>query len=180
MIVLRVKENGVAKAVDYSKQLSTHFKTIPSVAIKRIVSHGVTETKKAYRRVGIKRKTGIGLKSINGVVEESGQAKNTLVRGIVGTWNKPTMFLELGTRPHWILPRKGKFLAFTVTGLKFTKARVKATNRKVFARKVRHPGIKPYGFFEIGVRQAQAYGYNLIRHLLFIGVPKPGKAAKVY
>jgi len=40
-------------------------------------------------------------------------------------------YVEFGTRPHEILPKKGKYLVFTVGG------------KKVFATKVNHPGTQP-------------------------------------
>ncbi|MCZ2439653.1 MAG: hypothetical protein LC119_05695 [Burkholderiales bacterium] len=43
-------------------------------------------------------------------------------------------FLEYGTKPHIIRARRKQFLRFTVRG------------RVVFARRVRHPGTKPYRF----------------------------------
>lgn len=42
--------------------------------------------------------------------------------------------LEFGARPHVIVPRRAKFLRFMVKG------------KLVFARKVNHPGNKPYKF----------------------------------
>ncbi len=44
-------------------------------------------------------------------------------------------YLEEGTDPHVILPKKGKFLVFTVNG------------KKVFARKVNHPGSRKHQGF---------------------------------
>ncbi len=43
-------------------------------------------------------------------------------------------FVELGTRPHIILPKNKKALRFIKDG------------KEVFAKKVRHPGSKPYPF----------------------------------
>jgi hypothetical protein len=42
--------------------------------------------------------------------------------------------IDTGSKPHDIKPRRRKFLRFTVRG------------KLVFARKVRHPGTKPYKF----------------------------------
>jgi hypothetical protein len=43
-------------------------------------------------------------------------------------------YLELGTKPHTITPRSASALRFTVSG------------SAVFARRVRHPGTRPYKF----------------------------------
>lgn len=45
-------------------------------------------------------------------------------------------FVEAGTRPHTILPVNKKMLAFKVGG------------KLVFARKINHPGSRPYPFME--------------------------------
>jgi len=47
---------------------------------------------------------------------------------------KHAMALEYGSRPHVIRPRRAIFLRFMVKG------------KAVFARKVNHPGNKPYKF----------------------------------
>ncbi len=44
-------------------------------------------------------------------------------------------FVEFGTRPHVIKPRRKKALRFVIDG------------KEVFAMKVNHPGSKPYPFF---------------------------------
>jgi len=44
-------------------------------------------------------------------------------------------FVELGTRPHTILPKRAQALRFEKGG------------RWVFAKRVNHPGSKPYPFF---------------------------------
>lgn len=47
-----------------------------------------------------------------------------------------------GTRPHVILPKKGRYLVFT-----------SRSGALVFARKVNHPGTKPNPFLENAARQ---------------------------
>lgn len=60
-------------------------------------------------------------------------------------------YLEKGTRPHLILPRRGQFLRFTGK-----------SGAIVFARVVHHPGTKPYRIMEralrTGVRKALVGG----------------------
>jgi hypothetical protein len=54
-----------------------------------------------------------------------------------------SIFLERGTRPHRIVPRReGGFLRFTVG------------NKVVYSRGVNHPGTRPYRILEDGVRRA--------------------------
>lgn len=56
-------------------------------------------------------------------------------------------FVEFGTKPHVIKPKRKKALAFPKNG------------RRVIVRKVKHPGSKPYPFFyadwENRTREAQ-------------------------
>lgn len=58
------------------------------------------------------------------------------LKGIVATDQKYSKYVEFGTRPHTILPKRGKYLAF------------KGSTGIVFARKVNHPGSKPYPFMK--------------------------------
>lgn len=57
-------------------------------------------------------------------------------------------FIERGTRPHVILPRNGPYLVFTAK-----------SGAVVFARRVNHPGTRPYRILEdalrIGMRRAR-------------------------
>jgi hypothetical protein len=54
-----------------------------------------------------------------------------------------SIFLERGTRPHLIVPRReGGFLRFEVDG------------RVIFARSVNHPGTRPYHILRDGVLRA--------------------------
>ena len=53
---------------------------------------------------------------------------------IVGLRAKHARYLEFGTRPHEIEPRRARALAFWLRG------------RLIFARRVLHPGIRPIGF----------------------------------
>lgn len=46
-------------------------------------------------------------------------------------------YLELGTAPHEIVPRNAQFLRFALGGV-----------IEVFAKKVQHPGTRPYLFME--------------------------------
>lgn len=53
-------------------------------------------------------------------------------------------YVDQGTRPHVILPRRSKFLAFQKDG------------QWVFARRVNHPGTKPTFFFTHAVEEGQS------------------------
>lgn len=57
-------------------------------------------------------------------------------KGRVATDEAYATYVEKGTKPHTITPKNKKLLAF------------KIDNRVVFARRVNHPGSKPYPFME--------------------------------
>ena len=63
-----------------------------------------------------------------------GSQSKSLMMGRVGTTLKYGAFLEVGTRPHTIMPKRKKMLAFGAGG------------KWVFARRVSHPGTakRPY------------------------------------
>lgn len=64
-------------------------------------------------------------------------------RGFKLTADTPyAKFMEYGTKRHVIRAKAGKRLAFTVNG------------RKVFAKKVNHPGTKPYRYLSIALLAA--------------------------
>ena len=65
--------------------------------------------------------------------------------------------VEFGTRPHTILPKRGRFLAFKPSG----------SNKYVFARKVEHPGSPPKPFFYNTWEQVQKNFINDLRKLGF-------------
>lgn len=78
-------------------------------------------------------------------------------------------YLERGTRPHIIRPRKAKLLRFPAAGVATTRggrptaAAVRQGGAYVFARVVRHPGTKPYPFLLPNARKAlQAIGIGKV------------------
>jgi len=64
-------------------------------------------------------------------------------------------FVELGTRPHVIFPKNKKALRFFKDG------------KEIFAKKVRHPGSKPYPFmFAEMEKRAREVGRHFLKTLL--------------
>lgn len=59
--------------------------------------------------------------------------------------------LEYGSRPHEILPVRAKFLRFVVDG------------RVVFARKVNHPGNRPFRYMRGSFEEKSEGGINALR-----------------
>ena len=88
------------------------------------------------KRVGtgrFKNQTGNLRRSIFRRIENGG------ARGIVGVGSSAPygIHVEFGTRPHTILPKKRRFLAFK-----------SKSGKLVFARRVNHPGSRPLPFME--------------------------------
>jgi hypothetical protein len=63
-------------------------------------------------------------------------------------------FVELGTRPHVIVPRTKKVLRWPATGSATLSGRVASGGQAIFARKVNHPGTKAQPFMVPGARKA--------------------------
>lgn len=57
-------------------------------------------------------------------------------RGKIGVGEEYGFYVETGSGPHTIVPRKKKLLRFRING------------KWVFAKKVNHPGSKPYPFMQ--------------------------------
>lgn len=62
---------------------------------------------------------------------------------IVGLRASYARFLEFGTRPHEIRPRRARALRFSIGG------------RMIFARRVLHPGIRPRRFVQAAAEELQ-------------------------
>jgi len=78
-------------------------------------------------------------------------------------------FVDRGTRPHWIFPKKPNgVLAFNADfGAKSRPRRLRAyaghsRPPKVFTRGVYHPGIEARGFSELAVKRGQRDGVKLV------------------
>lgn len=99
----------------------------------------VTKVKNAARTVrpgSFKNRSGNLRRSISGRVDSA-------ARGVVfvGSSAPYGVYVESGTTPHMIYPTKRRFLAFEING------------KVVFARKVKHPGSRPFPFMEPAFRE---------------------------
>lgn len=78
------------------------------------------------------------------------------------------VFLEFGTKPHTIVPRYGRVLAWApdARNRRLSGAPRKGTKRGdlVFARRVNHPGTKPYPFMVPAADRAveEVFGVDLV------------------
>ena len=69
---------------------------------------------------------------------------------VVGNTAPHALYIEQGTRPHVILPRRARALRFEING------------RVVYARRVNHPGTKPYHVLARATREVGiANGYDV-------------------
>lgn len=107
--------------------------------MRQAMAKSVTMVKNSAREVrtdSFKNQTGTLRRSITGEVQSASRG-----RVYVASPANYGIYVEEGTRPHVITPKGGKkFLAFKVDG------------RVVFARRVNHPGSKPYPFMEPAFR----------------------------
>ena len=55
-------------------------------------------------------------------------------------------FLEFGTKPHVIVPRRARALAWPAAGSARLSGRTRTGGRRIFARRVNHPGTRPQPF----------------------------------
>jgi HK97 gp10 family phage protein len=65
-------------------------------------------------------------------------------RGVIGVGEKYGAYVEFGTRPHVITPKKGKFLAFK-----------SKSGKVVYAKRINHPGSRPYPFMQPAMENNQ-------------------------
>ena len=63
-------------------------------------------------------------------------------------------FVELGTRPHDIVPRKAKVLRFALGGSARLSGAPRTGAAVIFAKRVRHPGTRAQPFMLPGARRA--------------------------
>jgi len=98
------------------------------VGLRAEISTVVRQTASEYRdslRSDLTRRTGALQRSVS-MIEENP------FKFVVGSPLKYARFVEFGTRPHMIYPRRAKALHF------FTRE-----GKEVFAKRVRHPGTRP-------------------------------------
>lgn len=143
MINFTIKNNGVRQLVNYSQYLTKKFGQIPNSIVPKLVLIAIREVKLAYAEKGIKRPTGTAIRSISGgVIERTGsRTGNQICVGIVGSNEKHVAWLELGTKPHWIVAVRKPLLKFKINGRWYSK-------KKVF-----HTGTKGFGFFKLGMER---------------------------
>lgn len=64
-------------------------------------------------------------------------------------------YVELGTRPHVIVPKRAKVLAFPADRASATlSGRIRAGGRPVFAKRVNHPGTRAKPYMVPGAKKA--------------------------
>jgi hypothetical protein len=125
-------------------QLRSRFEAItPNPQMMRdLALHAVAEQKKL-----VPRKTGNLGRSIG-----IGRVTATYAETVASA--EYAAFVELGTRPHVIVPRTKKVLRWPATGSATLSGRVASGGQAIFARKVNHPGTKAQPFMVPGARKA--------------------------
>lgn len=132
----------MARLIGY-QSLQTRFTALRGPAKMKLLGMSAVREQKLL----VRRKTGNTGRTIR-LASASATNAVTEVRGA-------GPYLEYGTRPHVITPRAAKALRFAATpgGRRLTGSPRKGA-AVVFARRVNHPGTKPYPFMIPGARKA--------------------------
>lgn len=104
----------------------------------------VTRQAKVYAASRLQRRTGVYASSFHTTTLLVGNELRTRITNAAPY----ATYIENGTQPHIILPVRGRYLVFT-----------SRSGTLVFARKVNHPGTRPYRILtdalRVGVRLAR-------------------------
>lgn len=128
MITFGLKIEGLSQLIKDAERVGGE---LPEM-MRREMVQATTMIQNNARRIGPDRfqnRTGNLRRSITKEVTNAS-------RGRVYVQAEYGLPVETGTRPHVILPKKRKMLAFKING------------KMVFARKVNHPGSRPYPYME--------------------------------
>ena len=130
-------------------QLRSRFEAIkPNPNLMRNLALSAIREQKAL----VPRKTGnlgrsIGIGAVTDRLAETVATANYAV------------FVELGTKPHVIVPRVKKVLRFATGGNATLSGRPRSGGQVVFARRVNHPGTRAQPFMVPGAKKAvQEFG----------------------
>lgn len=122
MSSLRLDRAALADTIRSSSQFRT---------LTRQIEHKTVQSAQRLAATKVKRRTGAYLGNFETTITPLHQTAN-LVRLRLFNTQRHAVFIEEGTRPHIIRPRRASILAFDVGG------------RRVFARSVNHPGTRPH------------------------------------
>ncbi len=137
----------LALELHQGKELARVFKKAPEIArveykksLERVAAH---VTREAQRRAPVGKHKGGG--NLRQSIKYAPLGQSAF---IVQVNAKYGIYVEKGTKPHVIVPRRKKALAFTVGG------------KKVVTKRVNHPGTKAQPFFEPAVNATGRYANN--------------------
>lgn len=126
---ISLKINGLDELVRNANKMGGEMKQLLYQTMVKSVTI-VKEDAKKIKSGSFKNQSGDLRRSIVGRVESA-------ERGVVSTDIPYAEYVEYGTRPHTITPKNGKYLAF--------KGR---SGNMVFAKKINHPGSRPYPYMQ--------------------------------
>lgn len=124
-----MKINGLDELVKNAEKAGSEMKALLYQTMVKATTI-IKEDAKAIKSGSFRNQTGSLRRSIVSRVHSA-------AHGEISTDIPYAGHVEFGTRPHTILPKKGRYLRF--------KAR---SGKMVFARKVNHPGSKPYPYMK--------------------------------
>lgn len=144
----------VSLTIENAKELQKVFRKAPGIASKeyrrsleRIASHVTSEAQK-NAPVGKGRGSpgNMGRKGYGGNLRQSIRYMPYGATGYkVRVGAHYGIYVDQGTKPHVILPKRKPFLAFQVDG------------KWVFTKRVNHPGTRPTYFFTNAVKDSETY-----------------------
>jgi HK97 gp10 family phage protein len=126
---ITLKINGLDELVRNANKVGGAMKQLLYQTMVKSVTI-VKEDAKKIKSGSFKNQSGDLRRSIVGRAESA-------ERGVVSTDIPYAEYVEYGTRPHTITPKSGNFLAWKGK-----------SGKMVFARKVNHPGSKPYPYMQ--------------------------------
>jgi hypothetical protein len=131
--------------VEGTKQLQARLKAVEKAPKPLMRTLGLTAVREQKKLVA--RKTG----NTGRTIRLSSVTRDSATTTVGGAG----AFLEYGTKPHIIRPRRARVLAFPASGTARTLGgRARKGGRMAFAKMVRHPGTKPQPFMVPGALRA--------------------------
>jgi HK97 gp10 family phage protein len=135
---LKLTLNNAAKLIDTFNRAPEIARKEYLISLERVAAKVVSEAKR-NSPVGKGYSGGGNLRQSINYVQNGGSGFVVWVNAEYG------VYVDQGTRPHLILPRTKKMLAFQING------------KWVFAKRVNHPGTKAQPFFTNAVAEGERY-----------------------
>lgn len=150
MIVIRTEISGATEVVDRLQAAKPAMLGAIKTALEQWAEELASYIQKSKLSGNpIKAHTGALRDSVNPMAEQDG---DVIAAGAgAGAGLDYAKFLEYGTRPHEIVPKRARFLRFEVDG------------RIVYAKRVNHPGNPAFHYMRDSLQEQRPSGVEAIR-----------------